>query len=135
MADRISRFLTAFAGAAFVFLALDAVWLTLMAQQLYRPSIGHLMRPDFDPLPAALFYVVFVTGLVVFVVLPAARVRRALALGALFGLVTYATYDLTNQATLQGWPWIVTLVDLCWGTFVTAVSGAAAHALVNRRAR
>ncbi len=135
MAARIRLFLIAYAGAAVVFLALDAVWLTLMAQRLYRPSIGHLMRPDFDPLAAALFYAVFFTGLVVFVVLPAARLRRALGLGALFGLVTYATYDLTNQATMQGWPWVVTVVDLCWGTFVTAASAAAAHALVYRRQR
>jgi uncharacterized membrane protein len=121
------RFAVAFIVAALVFLALDAAWLALMAERLYRPAIGHLMREGFDPLAAALFYLAYLTGVTVFVVLPAADARRALARGALFGLVAYATYDLTNQATLRGWPWHVTLADLAWGAFVTASSAAAAN--------
>lgn len=118
---------TVFGAAAFVFLALDAVWLTLMAERLYRPAIGHLMREGFDLLPAALFYLAYLTGMTVLVVLPSADARGALARGALFGFVAYATYDLTNQATLRDWPWHVTLADLAWGSFVTAASAAAAH--------
>lgn len=125
-------FVTAFVSAAIVFLALDAVWLKTMAPILYRPAIGHLMRPDFALVPAAAFYVIFIVGVVTFVVLPAREATSALARGALFGLVAYATYDLTNQATLRDWPWSVTLADLAWGAFVTAIASVASYAVVAR---
>ena len=116
----------AFACTAACFLALDAAWLTAMGPRLYQPAIGHLLRPDVDWIAAALFYVLYIGGLVGFAVVPSASARDAAGRGALFGLVAYATYDLTNQATLRDWPWRVTLADLCWGTIVTAVSAAAA---------
>lgn len=121
------RLASAYAVAALVFLLLDAIWLTTMASRLYRPAIGHLMRPDFDLLAAALFYALYLLGIVVFVVRSAGSTGQAFARGALFGLICYATYDLTNQATLVGWPWHVTLVDLVWGAFVTGTSAAAAR--------
>lgn len=124
-----------FAFAAPVFLALDALWLTLMADRLYRPAIGHLMRDGFDVLAAGLFYAVYLTGVTVFVVLPAPNAARAFARGALFGLVAYATYDLTNQATLRDWPWIVTAADLTWGAWVTATSAALARCALGRADR
>ena len=123
------RFAVAYATTLIVFLALDAVWLTTMAERLYRPAIGHLMLDDFKLLPAFAFYLVYVVGIVVFAVMPGlacGRTGSALARGALFGLVAYATYDLTNQATLRDWSWTVTLADLCWGTFVTAAAATAA---------
>jgi uncharacterized membrane protein len=123
------RFAAAYVITLVVFLALDAVWLTTMAPLLYRPAIGHLMLDDFEPLPAFAFYLLYVIGIVTFAVMPGlarASAGSALARGALFGLVAYATYDLTNQATLRGWPWVVTLADLCWGSFVTAAAAAAA---------
>lgn len=120
------RFPAAFALAALAFLALDSLWLTVMATRLYRPLIGDLMRADFDPLAAAAFYALYIAGMVSFVVLPATRVRDAAARGALFGLVAYATYDLTNQATMRGWPWSLTLADLCWGMFATCCACALA---------
>lgn len=110
-----------------LFLALDAVWLLLMASRLYQPSIGHLMRPDFDPWAAASFYVLYFCGVGFFAVAPARRVGTAWLRGVLFGLVAYGTYDLTNQATLTGWPWHVTLIDLCWGAFVTSCAAALAR--------
>ena len=116
------QFVVAFVAAAVVFLSLDAAWLSVTASRLYRPAIGHVMREDFDALPALVFYAIYLTGLVIFVVRPAAGARAALARGALFGLVCYATYDLTNQATIVRWPWHVTLIDLAWGAFVTAAS-------------
>jgi uncharacterized membrane protein len=85
------------------------------------------MREDFDVAAAAAFYAIYLTGLVIFVVRPAADARMALVRGALFGVVCYATYDLTNQATIAGWPWQVTVVDLAWGGFVTAVSAWAGY--------
>ena len=119
----------AYAVALLAFLALDAVWLTSMGERLYRPAIGHLMRVGFAWPPAVVFYVLYVLGLVVFGVaagLPRRAPGLAAARCALFGLIAYATYDLTNQATLRDWPWSVTLADLAWGTFASAVAGAIA---------
>ena len=122
MPSTLRHFVIAFIAAAAVFLLLDAVWLTTMATRFYRPALGHSMREDFDVLAAAAFYAIYVAGVVIFVVRPAADARAALARGALFGLVCYATYDLTNQATVVNWPWRVTVIDLAWGAFVTACS-------------
>lgn len=119
------RFRVAFASGALAFLALDAVWLTVMADLLYRPAIGHLMREGFDLAAAAAFYLIYLSGSTVFAVLPSQSAAAAAARGALFGFVAYATYDLTNQATLRDWPWHVTAIDLVWGSVVTSVSAAA----------
>ena len=122
------QFFASYLSTALVFLVLDAVWLTVMADRLYRPALGNIMLERFSPAPAVIFYVIYMVGVVVFAVAPSlvtGRWTTALALGALLGLMAYATYDLTNQATLKNWPWKVTIADLCWGTFVTAVSAAA----------
>jgi uncharacterized membrane protein len=104
----------------------DMVWLGLMVQRLYRPALGELLAPDVN-LPAAIaFYLLFPLGLMIFAVLPAAKSQSlgdATLFGALFGLFGYATYDLTNQATLRGWPVQLTLIDIAWGV---ALSGFAA---------
>lgn len=136
--------LVAYAGAAAVFLALDAAWLTAMGDRLYRPALGHLMAPGVDWVAAAAFYLLYLAGVVLFAVLPALAAggpRTALWRGAALGLLCYATYDLTNQATLRGWPWHVTLADLAWGAVATglsswaaAIAGAAAPA-TSRRGR
>lgn len=115
------------------FLALDAVWLSTMGPRLYRPAIGHLMAADVDWIAAVLFYVAYVGGLATLAIAPSADVRGAAWRGALFGFVAYATYDLTNQATLRDWPWLVTTADLCWGTFVSAAASAAGAAVTARR--
>lgn len=112
----------AFVATAFTFLLLDAAWLTTMASRLYRPALGHIMREDFDVLAAAAFYTIYLAGVVGFVVRPAVDGRGVLLRGAFFGFVCYATYDLTNQATVVGWPWHVTFIDLAWGAFVTSTS-------------
>src|SRR3982751_3920129 len=119
--------LIAYTATAVVFLALDAIWLSTMADRLYRPALGRLMLDRFELAPAVAFYAVYLVGVVVFAVLPGLESRRwttALGLGALLGLVAYATYDLTNQATLRDWPWRVTIADLCWGTLATGVAAA-----------
>jgi uncharacterized membrane protein len=118
----LRRFVIAFAAAAGTFLLLDAAWLWIMAPRLYRPALGHVMREDFGLLAAAAFYVIYLTGVVVFVVRDATDARAVLRRGGFFGFVCYATYDLTNQATVVGWPWHVTFIDLAWGAWVTAVS-------------
>ena len=105
-----------------IFLAIDALWLGLIAPKFYKNHIGHLMaeRPNF--IAAIIFYLLFIVGLVYFVVMPAVEagsISKVLLAGALFGFMTYATYDLTNLATLKDWPIIVTVVDLIWGTFLS----------------
>lgn len=123
------QFFIAYPTAAAIFLGLDAVWLGTMADRLYRPALGQLMREPFAPGPAFAFYAIYILGMVAFAIAPALARRSwrlALGAGALLGLVAYATYDLTNQATLKGWPWHVTLADLCWGMFATGISAAAA---------
>lgn len=128
----------AYALCLLVFLAIDAVWLTYAAERLYRPSIGHLMAPGVDWLAAALFYGTYLAGMVYFAVLPgleAGRAGVALGRGVLLGLLCYGTYDLTNQATLQGWPWKVTLADLAWGGTATGAACGVAAALTLRALR
>lgn len=129
------QLLTAYATCAGGFLLLDACWLTLMADPLYRPALGALMRPDVDWLAAALFYLIYIGGIVGFAVAPAlaAGAGTALRRGAAFGLVSYATYDLTNQATLLGWPWHVTLADLAWGSSATALASLLAWQVARSR--
>ncbi len=108
-----------------VFLAIDMVWLVKIAPQLYKKLIGHLMAPKFKGLPALLFYVVFMIGFVFFVINPALIAESwttALLNAALFGLVTYGTYDLTNWATLKEWPYQIVIIDMAWGTFLSSVS-------------
>jgi len=131
----LKQFAVAYGATAVIFLALDAMWLTVMADRLYRPALGHIMVERFAMAPAVAFYAIYIIGVVVFAVAPALPQRNwagALGMGALLGLIAYATYDLTNQATLKGWPWQVTVADLCWGTAVTAVSAAAACWITSR---
>jgi uncharacterized membrane protein len=107
-----------------VFLGIDAVWLGLVAPKFYRSQIGHLMAEKANLPAAGLFYLLFVAGIVYFVVAPGMTIptSQLLLRGALFGLVTYATYDLTNLATLRDWSFTVTLIDLAWGTFLCALT-------------
>ena len=108
------------------FFAIDMLWLGVVARGFYQKHLGFLLRPDPNWTAAIVFYLLFVAGLLVFVVvpsLPAGSAKKVLILGALFGLITYATYDLTNLATVKDWPLIVTAVDMLWGGILaTAVS-------------
>ena len=109
------------------FLAIDAVWLGVIASAMYKRELGHLLAPNVRWGAAAVFYLLYVAGVLILVVQPNldATLARAVLLGALFGLVAYATYDLTNLATLKSWPLNVTLIDLAWGAFLTAATAAA----------
>jgi uncharacterized membrane protein len=110
-----------------IFLAIDLLWLGAVAKGFYRQHIGHLLSSQITWSAALLFYLVFIAGIVFFAVKPALEANsalRALTHGALLGFFAYATYDLTNQATLRGWPVIVTLVDLAWGSIL---SGSVAY--------
>jgi uncharacterized membrane protein len=116
-------YLKLYAVALPVFFAIDMVWLGLIAKNFYRDQIGFLMKNEVNWIAALAFYLLFVVGLVVFVIAPAIEKNawtHALLFGALFGLITYATYDLSNLATLKDWPLLVTLVDLVWGATLAA---------------
>lgn len=117
-------FLKHFLIALPVFFIIDMIWLVLVAKNFYQKQIGFLMRPDINWYAAIAFYLLFIAGLVVFVINPALEKHtwtNAMLYGALFGLITYATYDLTNLATLKDWPLLVTLVDLIWGSVLAAL--------------
>lgn len=114
----ISIFLKLYAVALISFLVIDLLWLGVIARSFYRAELGHLMRADVNWAAAVAFYVVFVLGIVLLVVWPAMEresFAQALLLGALYGLVTYAAYDLTNLATLEGFPPRMVVVDMIWG--------------------
>ena len=121
----MSNYIYAYLTSLGTMTILDAAWLGLIAPAFYKKHIGFIMTDKPDWLAAIVFYLIFILGVAVFVVYPGWKNTDSLIkiglLGALFGLVTYATYDLTNQATLKNWPHIVTLVDLLWGTVLTAV--------------
>ncbi len=122
------KYAIAYVSTMAVLLAIDAVWLTTMASRLYRRHIGDLLADAFNPVPAVLFYLIYAVGIVVFAIVPALGSGRwvtALIHGALLGFVAYAAYDLTNHATLRGWPVVITVIDMCWGTLLTAVAAAA----------
>lgn len=115
----IIGFLKSYGVAIFIFFAIDMLWLGLIAKKVYAKHLGFLMAPNVKWIAAIIFYFLFVAGLVFFVVQPAIEKTSflyALLGGMFFGLVTYATYDLTNLATLNKWPLKITLIDLIWGT-------------------
>ncbi len=114
-----------------VFIAMDAVWLTLTVH-MYRAALGPLLSPTTRLVPAIAFYLLQVLGIQIFVLPRAVSTPGALAFGALFGLFTYATYDLTNWAVLKDWSGSITVMDICWGAVVTAFASLAGY-LVQKR--
>ena len=106
-----------------IFFAIDLVWLGVVAKNFYQRHIGHLMSPEVNWAAALLFYAIYIAGIVFFAIKPAVEgggAIRALTYGAALGFVAYATYDLTNQATMRDWPALVTVIDLAWGSVLTA---------------
>jgi uncharacterized membrane protein len=104
------------------FFAIDMVWLGVAARTLYRKYLGFIMAPSPIWLAAVIFYFLFIVGILVFVLLPgleANSLKLTLTRAALYGLITYATYDLTNLATLKDWPLTITVIDMAWGTILS----------------
>ena len=124
------RYLWIYGATLTAFLAIDLIWLGLIAKNFYRDQLGALML-DRPSLGIGLgFYVIFVVGIVVFAVMPGLRdgsLRTTLMLGALLGLVAYGTYDLTNLATLRNWPLAMSVVDMAWGTLLTAAAAGVGY--------
>lgn len=114
-------FLLLFAVAFGVFIVVDLVWLVVIARKLYKKYLGYIMTDKVRWGAALIFYVIFIAGLVFFAIMPASNALMAMLYGGLLGFLGYATYDLTNLATLKGWPIAVTIIDLIWGTSLGAV--------------
>ncbi len=128
-------YLTAWIAGALAFLALDAIWLTQMWPRLYQPMVGEIVRPQLNYTAAIAFYVIYTAAIVYFAAAPALErggVGKALLNGAIFGFAAYATYNLTNLATLRAWDWRVAFADMTWGAVVTAIAAAAAYAVASR---
>ena len=116
-------FIKVFLVALIIFFAVDMFWLGFVAKSFYTKQIGFLMKENINWTAALIFYILFIAALVLFVIQPAIdkkSLQHAILMGAAFGFITYATYDLTNLATLKDWPLLVTIVDLCWGAFLAA---------------
>ncbi len=126
----LAKILKLYAASLGAFLVIDLLWLGVIARGFYREHLGALLRPDVRWAPAIVFYLLFVAGILVFAVLPALERGswgRALALGGLFGAISYATYDLTNLATLKGFPTVVAVVDIAWGAVLAALIAGVAY--------
>jgi uncharacterized membrane protein len=121
------QWIAGYVAAGLSFGALDALWLRWAGPNLYRPALGELLAKDFRPAPAIAFYLLYIAALVWFAVRPGMTVGTGAAAlnGALLGAIAYATYDLTNQATMKVWPVQITLADIAWGAFASAVAAAA----------
>ena len=130
----MTRLIIAYIATAVVFLGIDSIWLSLMANRFYRPLIGDMMIDGFRPAPAVAFYLIYILGIVLIAILPALREgdwRQAALTGAMFGFFAYATYDLTNQATLKHWSTIITVADMAWGTILSCVGATAGYAVAS----
>ncbi|EAV42242.1 DUF2177 family protein [Roseibium aggregatum] len=126
------KYVTAYIATVLVFLAVDYVWLTQVSTRFYVDRIGHLMMERPNIAAAGVFYLFYVAGIVIFAVAPALKadsLSTAIILGGLFGLFTYGTYDVTNYATLRDWPVSVVVVDVAWGTVLSAVSATAGYTI------
>jgi uncharacterized membrane protein len=118
--------------ALFVFLVVDFIWLSYAAQDFYESQIGSLLKDEVNLVAATLFYLIFILGLIVFVINPSIKnhsFKKGLLLSALFGVVTYATYDLTSLAVIKDWTVLVTITDIIWGAIICSVTFSITYAL------
>lgn len=132
----MTRLVVGYVLTALVFFAIDLVWLGLVARGLYRRYLGHLLG-DVNWVAAIVFYLLFIVGIFIFAIMPAVSresAGHAALMGALFGFFTYATYDLTNLATLEGWPPGIVFIDIAWGVFLTGTVALAGYFIMTRLA-
>jgi uncharacterized membrane protein len=129
------KFVVAYIAAVTFFFLVDLIWLGFVAKDFYRSSIGHLMADGFNIPAAVVFYLIYTAGLFFFAVNPALAAgdwQKAAFLGAAFGFFAYATYDLTNMATLKDWPLAITLADMAWGTLLSSAVATVGYAVASR---
>ena len=133
--DNVVKIIVVYAATLIAFCACDFLWLGWIAKDLYAKEIGALLLSSFKVGVGALFYAIYAGGVVVFCVYPALASdswTKALTTGALFGFIAYATYDLTNLATLRGWSTSLSIIDMLWGASVTAIAAIAGYAAASR---
>ncbi|MDX1628408.1 MAG: DUF2177 family protein [Fulvivirga sp.] len=126
----ISKLILSYLLTTVVFFAIDLLWLGVIAKNLYNKLLGHLMADQVNWTAAIIFYLLFIVGIFIFAILPAVEknsVIKAITYGALFGFFTYATYDLTNLATLRDWPMKIVFIDIIWGAFLTGTVSTAGY--------
>jgi uncharacterized membrane protein len=131
----MARYLTAYLTTLICVAAMDFFWLTQVGPFLYKPVLGPILVAEPRMVPAVLFYLLYIIGVVYFAVVPALNERRwqtALVRGGLLGIFDYATYDLTNQATLIVWATKITVLDMAWGTFLSGVGGTGGYLITSR---
>jgi uncharacterized membrane protein len=129
----ISKYILSYALTTVVFFAIDMLWLGFIAKGLYRKYLGNFLSDQVNWTAAIIFYLLFIAGILVFVVVPAVEKDswiRAVVLGAFFGIITYATYDLTNLATLKDWPLPIVFIDIAWGALLTGSTALAGFAIM-----
>jgi uncharacterized membrane protein len=120
----MTYYLKLYFATLIAFLAIDMVWLGVVARTVYQKYLGFLLTPTTNWIAAVLFYLLFILGILVFVVVPGLEnnsLKATLPRAALFGLITYATYDLTNLATVKNWPVLISVMDMAWGTVLSVV--------------
>lgn len=116
-----------------VFFAIDIAWLGFIAKKLYRESLGYIMADSTNWPAAIIFYAMYIGGILFFVLNPALEkgsMNYAILVGALFGFITYATYDMTNLATLKDWPLKITIIDIIWGTSLNALTAGVSFYII-----
>jgi uncharacterized membrane protein len=127
-----SKLIISYLLTTVVFFAIDLLWLGVIAKGWYSKYLGNLLSDQVNWTAAIIFYLLFIVGIFIFAILPAvdkASLSKAIVMGALFGFFTYATYDLTNLATLKGWPLTIVLIDITWGVVLTATVSAAGYTI------
>jgi uncharacterized membrane protein len=125
----MTAYVVGYAIALAVFVAADMLWLGAMVARIYRPALGDILAATVNLAPALVFYLIYPVGLMIFAIVPGLKsgsVATAATYGALFGFFTYATYDLSNFATLRNWTLQVTIVDIAWGTLLGAMAATVA---------
>ena len=131
----VGKLLLAYLLTAVVFFAIDLTWLGFIAKDLYRKYLGGFLSDQVNWTAAFIFYALFIVGIFIFAILPAAEknsLTHAAIYGALFGFFTYATYDLTNLATLKNWPLTIVFIDIIWGSILTGTVAAAGYWIVKK---
>jgi uncharacterized membrane protein len=127
------NFIKEYAVAIVVFLIMDGIWLGFVASGLYKKELGYLMTNNPNWIAAIVFYLLFIVGLVFFVIDPAIAkdsIKYALLAGMLFGLISYSTYDLTNLATIKDWPISITIIDLIWGASLSGIVSSVSYYII-----
>ncbi len=132
---QISRILLTYAVSVPVFFAVDMIWLGVIARGFYRKALEPLLTPNINWTAAIVFYFLFLVGILVFALLPGLKKQSfvyTVSMAALFGFIAYATYDLTNLATLRDWPLLMSMVDMLWGAFLSASTAGVTYLIMSR---